>query len=760
MAPRLLILVGLVVLVGSGCRNQGAVKLTVIPSNFKPSCLRVLVEDDKAHSSTMDFVDELAGKDPTHPLTVAVFREADWGNTLTLTALSLEKPLGSGGACSGTQAERVSTQVTVHQGESAKTAELTLTAVDQDQDGYAAQGTDCDDTDPNVHPGQAEACNGKDDNCNAQADEGLITTWYHDGDGDHYGSPMDPPATGCTPPPGYVDNNQDCNDKNPQIHPGAPELCNGVDDNCDGQVDEGIGKGQACTGSSPCPGMGVCETDGGVRCEAPTPQYVYADNDHDNHGAADAGLTLCGTSPPANYVSSSDDCDDTRANVYPGAPEVCDGLDNNCNGTKDEGFNLGTSCNPGQNCPGTYQCVPDGGSQCTYTTQPSMWYPDDDLDMSGRADAGVLTCTPDAGYVLDAGDCDDGNPFTYPGAPELCDLDDNNCNGVADENAACANPDGGTDGGQWASMNGTTSETFRSVALWGDGGVWVAGANNVLRVLQPGGTTFTNLDGQCVGDWYSIFADSFVGAGLLVGANNLTGYHFPWETTCHPTTSVTDTNAKGVFALWLPAENRYEEYVVGTSISASKDGHEFWSLADGGIKSGPTVPGPLFDVHGLSRDVLFAVGGYDSSATMGMEKGVRVYRFKPDGGTDGLGDWPSEGVQNLPGAVDDPLRGIWVVNPKLAYAVGDSSAFLMWNGTGWSVLSGPAPAEDMLSVVAFGKNSVYVSTASGKVMRYSDGSWSTLLTNMPGTPLNDIAGTSPGNLWVVGNNGKLLHWPH
>ncbi len=108
--------------------------------------------------------------------------------------------------------------------------------------------------------------------------------------------------------------------------------------------------------------------------------------------------------------------------------------------------------------------------------------------------------------------------------------------------------------------------------------------------------------------------------------------------------------------------------------------------------------------------------------------------------------------------VDDRLRGVWVVSPTLAYAVGESSSFLMWNGTAWTPLTGPA-SEDLLSVVAFGKNSVYATTGSGKVYRYDGSTWTVMPGLSTGSALNDIAGTSPGDLWVVGDNGKILHWP-
>lgn len=95
----------------------------------------------------------------------------------------------------------------------------------------------------------AEVCNGLDDNCNGVVDEGVRNTYYQDADGDGYGNPS-VSIQACSQPAGYVTDNTDCNDNNAAIHPGAPEVCNGLDDNCNGQVDEGLG-------TTTC-GVGAC----------------------------------------------------------------------------------------------------------------------------------------------------------------------------------------------------------------------------------------------------------------------------------------------------------------------------------------------------------------------------------------------------------------------------------------------------------------------------------------------------------------------
>ena len=108
--------------------------------------------------------------------------------------------------------------------------------------GYADNPNDCNDNDPGVHPGMGEACNGRDDNCNGAVDEGVLPIpSYVDFDGDGYGQDATMELR-CPVPAGRVIYGGDCNDADPRIHPSAVEVCgNGIDDDCDGYVDEFCG---------------------------------------------------------------------------------------------------------------------------------------------------------------------------------------------------------------------------------------------------------------------------------------------------------------------------------------------------------------------------------------------------------------------------------------------------------------------------------------------------------------------------------------
>ena len=117
----------------------------------------------------------------------------------------------------------------------------TDTEIDADGDGFAA-GDDCDDADPAIFPGAEEMCDGIDNDCDAEIDEGLLDTWYEDDDGDGYGDP-DTAFEACEVPAVYVTDGTDCDDTDAAVNPGGTEVCDDddVDEDCDGDADEADG---------------------------------------------------------------------------------------------------------------------------------------------------------------------------------------------------------------------------------------------------------------------------------------------------------------------------------------------------------------------------------------------------------------------------------------------------------------------------------------------------------------------------------------
>ena len=241
-------------------------------------------------------------------------------------------------------------------------------------DGYVEDNTDCDDGIAAINPGAEEVCNTYDDDCDGDIDEsGDEGTWYYDGDADGAGDPAIS-VSSCDEPVGYVLDGTDCNDADPAVNPFATEECNGVDDDCDGSIDE-----SALT-------------------------TFYYDGDHDAYG--DTSLSTLACEAPPGYVTAGADCDDTLPAVNPGATEACNGRDDDCDGSIDES--------------GT----------------PGTWYEDADADSFGTPSTSVVSCAQPAGYVFDSTDCDDRNAAVNPAATEVCNTYDDDCDTFVDEEGA------------------------------------------------------------------------------------------------------------------------------------------------------------------------------------------------------------------------------------------------------------------------------------------------------------------------------------
>jgi hypothetical protein len=191
--------------------------------------------------------------------------------------------------------------------------------------GYVANNTDCNDADALVNP---------------------TTIWYQDLDNDQIGN-TNVTQTACIQPTGYVLANGDCNDNDANIT---------------------------------------------------APVMYYTDNDQDGFGDEASGTLFC--QAPVNLIAIGGDCDDNNSAINPNATEVCDGIDNNCNGQQDEGLTF------------------------------LNYYFDGDSDGFGIGNP-TVSCSPIAGYATQNGDCDDSNNTVYPGATDTEGNGiDENCDGV------------------------------------------------------------------------------------------------------------------------------------------------------------------------------------------------------------------------------------------------------------------------------------------------------------------------------------------
>ncbi|MFT5681709.1 MAG: hypothetical protein ACI8RZ_002615 [Myxococcota bacterium] len=243
-------------------------------------------------------------------------------------------------------------------------------SVDADADGYD-ESEDCDDANSVVNPGAEEICDGVDNNCDGEVDESVTTTFYADIDGDGFGD-ADSSTEACEPPEGYVATGTDCDDFNAEVYPSSAEQCDELDNDCDGEIDEDV-------------------------------RYDwYADADGDGFGDPDSAYETC--DPPPGYVTDDTDCDDTADTAFPGGEEVCDEVDNDCDGETDEDVT-------------------------------TTYYQDTDGDGFGIADVTTSACDLPTGYAADPGDCDDADGAISPNATEVCDDLDNDCDGDADSDA-------------------------------------------------------------------------------------------------------------------------------------------------------------------------------------------------------------------------------------------------------------------------------------------------------------------------------------
>ena len=208
-----------------------------------------------------------------------------------------------------------------------------------------------------------ETCDGLDNDCDGSTDE-EFDDLDNDGKADCVDDDSDGDGTA---------NGDDCAPLDKAIHPGAQEICNGKDDNCDGKTDE----------------------EGATGCVS-----FWIDADQDGWGNLGQAKCLCG--PSGEYGSEkSGDCDDGVKAIHPQAPELCDGADNDCNGSKDEGFNLGGGCEDGLG-----SCKAFGSVVCS-------------------ADGAGVTCSAKAGA----------------GGAEKCNGVDDDCDGKTDESLSqgCSN---------------------------------------------------------------------------------------------------------------------------------------------------------------------------------------------------------------------------------------------------------------------------------------------------------------------------------
>ena len=254
-----------------------------------------------------------------------------------------------------------------------------LNKLDRDDDGFTGK-EDCDDEDPLIHPDASEICNELDDDCDGLVDDLDLdidvttgSTFFVDHDLDGHGNESIS-ILSCSLPIGYSSSNDDCDDDKSQVCPSCMEICDELDNNCDTVIDD----------------------------DAIDLLVGFLDSDGDGYGSG-VEIFICEyqLQNGESISSFATDCDENNPMIAPNQDEICNELDDDCDGLIDD--------------------------QDDSRVGGDWFYKDDDGDSYGDFQHMIQQCMIPEGYVINADDCDDTDSSIHPNQIEVCNGIDDDC---------------------------------------------------------------------------------------------------------------------------------------------------------------------------------------------------------------------------------------------------------------------------------------------------------------------------------------------
>nr|WP_277991458.1 putative metal-binding motif-containing protein [Corallococcus macrosporus] len=397
--------------------------------------------------------------------------------------------------------------------------------------------------------------------------------------------------------------------------------------------------------------------------------------------------------------------------------------------------------------------VENGGTDCddadASNHEGSRWFVDEDGDGKAGHDVGVHCTAPVPGAVTTSEDCDESSRAVANGLSEVCDRLDNDCDGLADNGLGCSRL-------TWDSVGGVGTGDLSAVAAYARGGAWFLSGSAPDMFSLDGGVVVP-VPVQCTGGaigYPAAWADT-TGQLLTVDRDYGMMTRRPGE-PCYLATSesVKHPGFTGVTGVANPDGGPAIAYGV-----TSRGGVYRWPSFSLEPELMALMPANLqaIDSQG-TEDTLVAVGAEALDGGTGWVP--RAFRYDP-----AQGEWRSESLGTSQG--QGFLRDVHVLDAQRAHAVGDNGLVLERDSNGWHPLpalqAGTGPLDDLTSVVSFSHNAIYAVSQQGRIHFHGlqpDGgtAWRQDSVGTNGRALRSVDGTSPTDIWAVGDEGALFHF--